>query len=275
MKELRFGPAGIPRSTPKSGTEAGIEQVKKLGLGCMEMAFVRQVYLNDKSTPGVKDAAKKSDVVLTAHGSYFINLNSEDKKIVEASKKRIMDAARATWDAGGWSVTFHPAYYLKDEPKVVYDRVKKILKELTKTLRSEGNKIWVRPETTGKAKQFGDLDELLKLSQEIEGVMPCIDFAHIHARTIGKYNTKSEFQEILEKIEKALGREGLNNMHIHMTGIAYGEKGEKHHLNLKDSDLKYKELVKVWKEFKIKGCVQSESPNQEVDALMLQKLWKK
>ena len=57
--------------------------------------------------------------------------------------------------------------------------------------------------------------------------MPCIDFAHFHARTNGKYNTYGEFSEILEKIEKKLGKKGLENMHIHITGIAYGEKGEK------------------------------------------------
>lgn len=273
-EKLLFGPAGIPHSTPESGTEAGVKQVRKLGLGAMELAFVRSVYLNERSAPKLADVAKEKDVVLTAHASYFLNLNSKEKEKIEASKKRILEAARMMWLAGGWSITFHPAFYLKDPPSVVYSRVKSALKELTKQLRSEGNKIWIRPETTGKATQFGDLDEVLKLSQEIDQVAPCIDFAHLHARSVGEYNTIEEFRSVLKKVEKALGREGLNNMHIHMSGINYGPKGERNHLILDDSDFNYKDLVKVWKEFKLKGVVTSESPNQEDDALMLQKLFR-
>ena len=104
--------------------------------------------------------------------------------------------------------------------------------------------------------------------------MPCVDFAHLHARTNGKYNTTAEFRSVLDEIEKGLGREGLDNMHIHMSGIAYGEKGEKHHLVLEDSDFNYEDLISVWKEYKIKGVVVSESPNLEKDGLAMQKLFR-
>ena len=72
-------------------------------------------------------------------------------------------------------------------------------------------------------------------------------------------------------VEKYLGKEGLREMHIHLSGINYSEKGEKNHLILEESDMNYKELLKVWKEFKIKGVVISESPNIEGDALLMQK----
>ena len=103
--------------------------------------------------------------------------------------------------------------------------------------------------------------------------MPCVDFAHLHARSNGKNNSYKEFCSILESIEKKLGKKGLENMHIHLTGIAYGEKGEKHHLNLKESDLKYRELIKALKDFKVKGVAISESPNIEEDALLVQKIY--
>ena len=74
-------------------------------------------------------------------------------------------------------------------------------------------------------------------------------------------------------MEKALGKEGLHNMHIHLSGIEYGEKGEKNHLILEESDMNYKELLKVWKEFDIRGCVISESPNIEEDALLMKKYY--
>ena len=105
--------------------------------------------------------------------------------------------------------------------------------------------------------------------------MPCIDFSHLYSRTIGKNNTKQEFQQILTGLEKGLGKEALNNMHVHISGIAYGEKGEKNHLLLKESKFNYKDLLKELKEFKCKGVVTCESPNIEKDALLLQETYKK
>ncbi|MEK6937589.1 MAG: TIM barrel protein, partial [Nanoarchaeota archaeon] len=131
------------------------------------------------------------------------------------------------------------------------------------------------PETTGKPTQWGDLKEILRLSQELEQVLPCIDFSHLHARTGGKNNTYEEFRQMLVEVEKAKGREALNNMHIHVSGINYTAKGERNHLNLQESDLNYKDLIKAWKEFKIKGVVISESPNIEGDALLMKEEWDK
>jgi len=105
--------------------------------------------------------------------------------------------------------------------------------------------------------------------------MPCIDFSHNWARYAGKKNnTKEEFKQILTEIEKNLGKTALNNMHIHISGIAYGEKGERNHLILKESKFNYKDLIKTLKEFKCKGVVTCESPNIEQDSLLLQKTYK-
>ncbi len=271
FSKLIFGTAGIPTSTEERSTLNGIKQIKKLNLGAMEMEFVQSVNISEEKAPEVKKMAQENDVILTCHGQYFINLNAVEKAKIEASKQRIFNAAKIADLCGAFSMTFHPAFYLGQEKSLVYDKVKIQLKDVVKKIQDAGHKIWVRPETTGKGAQFGDIDELLKLSTEIEQVMPCIDFAHLHARSGGKYNTTEEFREVLEKVEKMLGKEGLQNMHIHMSGIAYSEKGEKNHLILEESDFKYKDLLKVWKEFKIKGVVINESPNIEEDALLMKR----
>lgn len=273
MDKLRFGPAGIPRSTPESGIIAACNQVKQLNLECMELEFVRNVYLTEKSAKELGEVAKKNNIILTSHASYFVNLSSLEKDKVEASKQRIIKAAEMAWLAGGYSVTFHAGYYQKEDPAKIYDKIKPEIKAIVKKLQDKGNKIWIRPETTGKGSQFGNLQEILNLSKELDQVMPCVDFSHLHARSAGKENTLAEFKHTLEEIEKHLGKEGLNNMHIHVSGIEYTAKGERNHVNLKDSDMNYKDLVKAWKEFKIKGCVISESPDLEEDALLLKKMY--
>jgi len=129
--------------------------------------------------------------------------------------------------------------------------------------------VWIRPEITGKASQFGTLEEILALSTELEGVAPCIDFAHWHART-GKLNSYQEIASILEQVKERLGRTALDNMHIHVSGISYGKGGETKHLNLKESDFQYTELLKALRNYQAKGLVICESPNLEEDALLLQ-----
>ncbi|MFH1439230.1 MAG: TIM barrel protein [Candidatus Woesearchaeota archaeon] len=275
--KLNFGTAGVPLSTPDRNIINGIAHVRKLGLGAMELEFVRRVNISEEKAVKVKEVAKKNDVLLTCHGQYFINLNSLEKEKVTASVQRVLNAARIAWLCGGYSMTFHAAYYMDLPPVKVCEKVKKEMQGIVKILQDESINIWIRPETTGKATQWGTFQEIVKLSAELEQVLPCIDFSHVHARYAGQeensdiYNNYKEFSEILEYVEKHLGKEALNNMHIHVAGIEYGLKGERNHLVLKESDMKYKELMKVFKDFKLKGAVISESPNIEDDALLMQK----
>jgi deoxyribonuclease-4 len=271
---LLFGTAGIPLSTEKPSTLNGIKRVKELGLNAMELEFVRSINVSKELAPKVKKTAKENQVKLTVHAPYYLNLNSLKKKTIETSKRFILDSARIGFLCGAENITFHAAYYMKQEPKKVFEKVKKELKEILRVLREESINVWVRPETTGKNSQFGALEETVQLSEELEWVLPCIDFSHIHART-QKMNSFKEFKSELELIESRLGKTALKNLHCHVSGIAYSEKGERHHLNLKESDFKYKELLKALEEFKAKGIIISESPNIEEDALLMQKEWKK
>jgi deoxyribonuclease IV len=275
MKELRFGPAGVPLSAPSRHSEDGVIQVKRLGLGAMELEFVRGVRMGLEKAHQLKKIGQTNDITLTAHGPYYINLNSSDKAKLDASIRHILETARIANACGAYSITFHAAFYLKMDKSQVYDAVKSQMKNIIGTLRDEGIKLWVRPETTGKGTQFGDVDELIRLSQELENVLPCIDFSHLHARSNGKYNTLKEFSSVLEKIEKGLGREALDNMHAHVSGIAYGEKGEKNHLLLKESDMNYKDLMQSFRDFKVKGAIISESPNLEEDAILMKDEYEK
>jgi deoxyribonuclease-4 len=271
---LLFGTGGVPVSAESRSTEAGIERIAELGLGCMEVEFVQGVKMSPQTAVSVGELAARENVVLTAHGPYFVNLNAVEPQKVHMSKERILQTARIAALFGARSITFHAAFYLKNTPAETYAVVKKHLQEVVNILRKEGNKVTISPEVTGKPSQFGTLEELLRLSSEIEGVAPCIDFSHWHART-GKANSYQEFLAMLDQVEKKLGRRGLDNMHIHLSGIAYGNKGEIKHLMLPDSDFKYAQLLKALKERKAKGVVICESvPYLEQDALLLQQTYR-
>jgi deoxyribonuclease-4 len=270
---LRFGPAGIPLRAKARSTKQGVLEVKALGLDAMEIEFVRRISLTEQSAREVAAIARELDVALTVHAPYYVNLASPDKSKAEASAQRVYQSAVIGYAAGAWSVCFHAAYYMGKGSEEVYSIVKEALRGIIAKLKDEGVEIWLRPETTGSPTEFGTLDELLKLSSELEMVMPVIDFAHLHARSNGAFNSYEEFSDVLSRIEDALGREALGNMHIHVSGIEYGEKGEVRHLNLQESDLEYEDLVRALKDFNVKGVLISESPNLEEDALTLKKLF--
>jgi deoxyribonuclease IV len=273
-KELLFGTAGIPWRC-KGTTLDGIKEVKKLGLGAMELEFVRNINISKENAIHVKNVGKREDVLLTCHGQYYVNLNAQENAKLKASVARILSASRRAYECGAWSVCFHMSYFMGNDKTNVHDLTVKRVKELRKKLDDEGVKIWLRPETTGKGTQWGDLNETLKMAEEIEGVLPCIDFSHLHSRSVGGFNSYAEFKTQLQEVERVLGKTGLQNMHIHLSGINYGPKGERNHLNLKESDMNYKDLLKVLKEFKVKGALICESPNIEEDALLLKKTYKK
>ena len=268
MERLLFGTAGSPLSSRSPSTEAGIERVGELGLGCMEVQFVQGVKMGERSARGVGGVASREGVMLSAHGPYFINLNAREPEKVMASKERIIQTARVSSLFGAISIVFHAAFYLEDPPDEVYLKVKRNLEEVMRGLREEGNRVWVRPEVTGKATQFGTLEEVLSLSSEVEGIAPCIDFAHLHART-GRFNSYEEFVSILEEVKRVLGRGALENMHIHVSGIEYTRAGERKHLPLRESNFQYIELLRALKDYGVKGLLICESPNKEEDSLLL------
>lgn len=271
MDRLIFGVTGVPSDAKRPTSQAGIERVRELGLGCMELAWVRGVKLGERAALEIEATAVENGIRLSAHGAYYINLNADDPAIGSRSRERILKGARMGKLCGISGLVFHAASYMKRDHEEVYRVVKEALEEIGETLRQEGNPVTLRPETTGKPSYFGDLDELLRLSSEVEGVAPCIDFAHLHARSGGACNSYDAFASVLDQIGSELGREALDDMHIHVAGIQYTDKGEQKHLMLDDSDLKYRELLRALADFEVKGLVICESPDPAPDALLLQR----
>jgi deoxyribonuclease-4 len=112
------------------------------------------------------------------------------------------------------------------------------------------------------------------MSRQVPGVLPCLDFAHLHARLgDGSMNTYEEWKQVLETYHSALGADSLHALHIHLSGIEYGPKGEKEHLRIEQADFDFRALFQALRDFDCRGRILCESPVMEDDALILKQLW--
>jgi deoxyribonuclease-4 len=273
-----FGTVGSPLSTTKrpGGTVGGIQRLRELKLDALELAWVQSVRAGDETCAAIKAAATGHHLALSVHAPYFINLNAKTKDFWKGSRDRLLAAARAGYKAGATDIVFHPGSYMKDEPASANKIAIQRLAEVAAQLKDEGVDVILRPETMGKSAMLGTLEETIEWSRQIEGVLPCIDFAHLHARTgDGSFNSYGEFRAALQLIKDGLGKRGLQSLHIHLSGIEYGPKGERKHLPLKESDLKYKALFQALVDSGASGRILCESPSMEEDALLMQKVYRR
>ncbi len=187
-----------------------------------------------------------------------------------------MDAAHYGNLAGATDIVFHPGSYFARDPNEVLKVAIPRLEGCVDELRQAGNPVTLRPETMGKSAMLGSLDDTLAMAAAIDGVKPCLDFAHLHARPgDGKMNSYDEWCALLKSYSKALGKKGLKNLHVHLSGIAYGPKGEKEHLKLAEADLDLKALFRALHDLGCAGRILCESPIMEEDALNMKKAWRK
>jgi len=275
MPSFRFGTVGSPISTPKKpgGSVGSVLHIRDLGMSALELGWVRAVRVTEETCAAIKAAAAEQDVALSVHAPYFINLNADDEEWPK-SRQRLMDAAHYGNLAGATDIIFHPGSYFEQPPaevlKVAIPRLAGCMDEL----RRAGNPAILRPEMMGKSAMLGSAEDTFEMSKAIEGVQPCIDFAHLHARPgDGSMNTYDEWARMLETYGNTLGENALQTLSIHLSGIEYGPKGEKEHLPIPDSDLDLDAILRALKAFNCGGRMLIESPAMEEDALLVKRRW--
>jgi deoxyribonuclease IV len=244
-------------------------------LETLELGWVQSVRVTEATCAAIKATSEAHAVSLSVHAPYFINLNATEEEWPK-SRKRLMDAAHYGYLAGATDIIFHPGSYFGNDPvdvlKVALPRLEGYVKELQKN----GDMVTLRPETMGKSAMLGSFEDALAMSKAMDMVQPCLDFAHLHARPgDGTMNTYDEWSRLLEKYGKTLGAKALKKLHIHLSGIEYGPKGEKNHLPFAEADLDLKALLKAMHAFGCGGRILCESPIMEEDALHMKKMWMK
>jgi deoxyribonuclease-4 len=272
----RFGPAGVPPIFRILGAQSFDvpRLLREEGLDAFEYQAVRwgqKPQMKQEDAERLGSEARKNDVLLSLHGSYYVNLSGK-KEVVEASKRRLVACATAANWMGAYVVVFHMGFYGRLEKSYAFRNCVNALKDIIATMKSLGiRNVKLGPETMGRVFQVGSLDEILTICEEVEQTQLVIDWAHLHARRQGRFRKVSDFRAVVEEVERRLGTEAARDMHCHFSKIEYTDKGERRHHVLDEARYgpDFEMLAEVIAEFNMRPVMICETPILDVDAMKM------
>lgn len=231
---LRVGPAGNSQLFYDQGhqqtAQAFAWQRLHFGLDAFELPFGRGTNMSKDTAAQIGRAAQESDVSLSAHAPYYINLANPDQGLAEKSIAYILDTARLLGLMGGARVVVHVGSPKGGSRAAAMERCAGRLLEARETLVREGlGSIRLCLETMGRPGLLGTLDEVLELVRLDNSFLPCLDFAHLHAISSGGLSGGEDFAKLLGRLEAALGVDRARQAHMHFSRIEFGSKGEIRH----------------------------------------------
>ncbi|HUR60837.1 MAG TPA: TIM barrel protein [Candidatus Thermoplasmatota archaeon] len=261
---ITFGPAGIPLSCKGRTVRDGIIYTRNLELDAMEVQFVRGIRMTEEEAMKVRATAEEAGVELHVKAPYYINL-AGDEANVEMSFNKILATGKLADLMGAQTVVFHPGFYGELSKEETMDRIVKNVRELRNIFLREGWKPRLGIEIMGKRNVFGSLEEVIEVCMKVKGIVPVIDFAHIHARGNGILQNPEDFTAVFEKLAPLK----LEHHIIHFTGIHYENGNARYRLPIKKGDLKFEPLCDVLMDANMSATIISTSPILEHDAMYM------
>ena len=241
MGEIWFGPAGTADSFSAMGykkTAQIPEYLERLGLNAFEYQCGRGVRVNPDTAASLKKDCESRGIRISLHAPYYISLSSLEEEKRRGSVRYILESARAARLLGADRVVVHTGSCARLSREEALELAKGTIREALAALEEEGlSDITLCPETMGKINQLGTLEEVLELCSIDERLLPCIDWGHLNARTLGKMTTGQDFEEAFRLFDDRLGRDRLRVFHSHFSRIEYTQNGgEKRHLTFEDQE---------------------------------------
>ena len=229
----RFGPAGISDSFAAQGYKTSLDipaYTAGMGLDAFEYQCGHGVRLAEDKARQMAAMAAEKGIVFSVHAPYYISMSSLDEEKRLGSIRYLLQSAQLCRALGGRRIIFHPGSCGKQSRAAALEKALDTLRRGVEALDEAGyGDMTLCPETLGKIGQLGDLDEVLALCGVDERIVPCIDFGHLNARTLGGIRSKADYAAILDRMGEALGDERARKFHVHFSRIEFSAGGEKRH----------------------------------------------
>lgn len=265
---VKFGPSGNSKSFYMQGYKSSIDAPKwlyNMGLNAYEYPLTRGVNIGEKTARAIGKEANRWGMTVSVHAPYYINLASPDRDIQQNSKKHIRQSMKVAKWIGANRVVFHPGSCGERDRKTSIETILRVLDELMNGIIDlDYNDIILCPETAGKQKQIGTLEEIVGICKTFDSFIPTIDFAHLHARDMGAIKDKDDYRYILDYMIDELGRERIVNFHAHFSRIEYTNAGELRHRTLSDEQYgpEFEPLAELLIEYDLEPIIICESREQ-------------
>ncbi len=274
---VSFGPGGNSESWGnKKFPDELPAYLKNLGLNGYEVECGRGVRISQAAYDRLPALAKENNILLTLHSPYFISLSGTNEETRIKSVDYIMEAMRAADALGAVKVVVHSGSCAKISREQAMEYAKDTISRALRQMKEEHIRAVFCPETMGKINQLGTLEEVTELCTLDESMLPCVDFGHLNARTLGGIASISDYEKILDHIENKLGFDRLSNMHVHFSKIEYTSGGEKRHLTFDDKQFgpEYEPLMELFAKKNLSASVICESAGtQAEDAALMKKCY--
>jgi deoxyribonuclease-4 len=233
---VRFGVAGYPPafkdSKYKSNRIEIIDWIAELGLDAFEIQMTYGPRTKPETCLAYKERAEKFGVHLSVHASYFITFTGDN----DARIRQSIDTLKKTYELadilGTDKIVLHPGplgQFNNDQVKKNITRnLERFFNEIGKT------NIGLFLETAGKLGQYGSIEEILEVALMFDQCFACVDFGHVHARTLGSLDNNIGIDSLFIRIDEYLAKRSGNRIHFHYTPINFGNRGELSHKALED-----------------------------------------
>ena len=231
-----FGPAGNAENFPYKSSADAPKWLKEIDLDCYEYQCGKGVHVGEATARKVGQAAVEHGIVLSLHAPYFINLANPDRSSLQKTIGYITGACLAADWMGAGRVVIHSGALMKRTRREAQDVALRSLREVIAACDGAGfGHITLCPETMGKINQLGDLDEVLELCTLDERLLPCVDFGHLYARSLGADDGAEAMERMLGRMEEVLGPDRASRFHSHFSHIEFTMGGgEKCHRTFAD-----------------------------------------
>ncbi len=222
----KFGPAGNAESFPYKSSADAPKWLREIGLDCYEYQCGKGVNVGEATARKIGLAAAEHGISLSLHAPYFINLANPDPESLQKTIGYITSACLAADWMGAGRVIIHSGALMKRKRREAQDIALRSIKEVVKACDDAGfAHMTLCPETMGKINQLGDLDEVLELCTVDGRLIPCVDFGHLYARSLGADDGAEAYCRMLDRMKEVLGEERASRFHSHFSHIEFTPNG--------------------------------------------------
>ena len=232
-----FGPAGNAENFPYKSSADAPRWLRELGLDCYEYQCGKGIHVGEATARKVGLAAAEQGITLSLHAPYFINLANPDPESLQKTIGYITGACLVADQMGAGRVVIHSGALMKRTRRDAQNIALRSIKEVLKACDDAGfAHMTLCPETMGKINQLGDLDEVLELCTVDERLIPCVDFGHLYARSLGADEGAEVSARMLDRMKEILGEARAARFHSHFSKIEFTPGGgEKCHRTFADN----------------------------------------